>query len=138
MPKVSRSIDKALELTPEATTFIRGDTNSSVANSGYVAAYDRAAPAKKRKRVGHNSVRTKRRQANDSPSCRQVPQPAEHTTLPAGILVPVTTRLSLTTADALRRACLEQKLQRKSPSTQQEIVDAALRAWLVDNGYFAE
>lgn len=51
------------------------------------------------------------------------------------ILVPLTTRLHPRTADALRRACLEQKLARQSPNTQQEIVELALKRWLSDNDF---
>ncbi len=51
------------------------------------------------------------------------------------ILVPLTTRLQPKTADALRRACLEQKLARKTPNTQQEIVEIALTQWLQDHNF---
>lgn len=51
------------------------------------------------------------------------------------ILVPLTTRLKAPTADALRRACLEQKLSRRVPNTQQEIVEIALIAWLREHAY---
>ena len=49
--------------------------------------------------------------------------------------ISVTTRLLPETADALRRASLEQKLERLRPDTQQEIVEAAVRRWLSDEGY---
>jgi len=51
------------------------------------------------------------------------------------VLVPLTTRLQPKTADALRRAYLEQKLRRQQPATQQEIVEAALVEWLNSHGY---
>lgn len=51
------------------------------------------------------------------------------------ILIPLTTRLQPDTANALRRACLEQKLAGRQPATQQEIVEAAVRAWLADEDY---
>jgi hypothetical protein len=51
------------------------------------------------------------------------------------LLVPLTTRLKPETADALRRACLEQKLARKTPNTQQEIVELALADWLENHGF---
>jgi hypothetical protein len=50
-------------------------------------------------------------------------------------LVSLTTRLSPATAEALRRAALEQRLQRRRPHTQQEIVEAAVRHWLATNGF---
>jgi hypothetical protein len=51
------------------------------------------------------------------------------------LLVSLTTRLSPGTAEALRRAALEQKLRRRRPQTQQEIVEAAVRGWLTANGF---
>jgi hypothetical protein len=51
------------------------------------------------------------------------------------LLVSLTTRLSPGTAEALRRAALEQRLQRRRPHTQQEIVEVAVRHWLTINGF---
>ena len=51
------------------------------------------------------------------------------------VLVPITTRLLPRTADALRRAYLEQKLRHARPSTQQEIIEQALHDWLRREGY---
>jgi hypothetical protein len=51
------------------------------------------------------------------------------------LLVSLTTRLSPPTAEALRRASLELRLQRRKPHTQQEIVEAAVRHWLKTNGF---
>src|SRR5262249_39930896 len=53
----------------------------------------------------------------------------------APILVWLTTRLSPATAEALRRATLEQKLRRCWPHTQQEIVESAVRHWLKTHGF---
>ena len=50
-------------------------------------------------------------------------------------LVPLTTRISEQTADALRRAYLQQKLNRRLPDTQQEIIEAAICQWLGDHGF---
>lgn len=50
-------------------------------------------------------------------------------------LVPITTRLQARTAEALRRAYLEQKLSRREPATQQEIIEAAVQEWLRQTGY---
>jgi hypothetical protein len=52
------------------------------------------------------------------------------------LLVSLTTRLSPATAEALRRAALEQRLHRRRPHTVQEIIDAAVRHWLKTNGFF--
>ena len=51
------------------------------------------------------------------------------------VWVPLTTRLSPATAEGLRRAALELRLQRRKPHTQQEIVEAAIRHWLKTNGF---
>ena len=51
------------------------------------------------------------------------------------LLVPLTTRLSPATAEALRRASLELRLERRKAHTQQEIVEAAVRHWLFTNGF---
>jgi len=51
------------------------------------------------------------------------------------LLVNLTTRLSPATADALRRASLELRLQRRKLHTQQEIVEVAVRSWLESNGF---
>src|SRR5262245_37852334 len=51
------------------------------------------------------------------------------------LLVPLTTRLQPTTAAALRRAGLEQKLRGRNPATVQEIAEDAIQAWLRDFGY---
>ncbi len=53
----------------------------------------------------------------------------------ANLLAPLTTRLSPSTAAALKRAGLEQKLYDKKPSTVQEIVECAVREWLTQEGY---
>jgi hypothetical protein len=51
------------------------------------------------------------------------------------VTMSVTTRLEQRTADALRRAHLEQKLKAMQPSTQQEIIEIAVQGWLRDNGF---
>lgn len=51
------------------------------------------------------------------------------------VFISVTTRLEQGTANALRRAYLEQKLKGALPATQQEIIEIALQAWLRDNDY---
>ena len=50
-------------------------------------------------------------------------------------LVAITTRLQARTADALRRAYLEQKLNRCEPATQQEIIELAVQQWLRKNSF---
>ena len=51
------------------------------------------------------------------------------------MLVPLTTRLSVPTAAALKRAGLEQKLYGRQPGTVQEIAEEAIKEWLSGQGY---
>ena len=51
------------------------------------------------------------------------------------MLVPLTTRLSVSTAAALKRAGLEQKLYGRQPGTVQEIAEEAIKEWLNGQGY---
>ena len=51
------------------------------------------------------------------------------------MLVPLTTQLSPSTAAALKRAGLEQKLYGRQPGTVQEIVEKAIKEWLNGQGY---
>jgi hypothetical protein len=51
-------------------------------------------------------------------------------------LVAVTTRFRARTAEALRRAHLEQKLKRCEPTTQQEIIELAVQEWLRRHAFF--
>ena len=53
----------------------------------------------------------------------------------ANLLVPLTTRLSPSTAAALKRAGLEQKLYGRQPGTVQEIAEEAIVGWLREQGY---
>lgn len=50
-------------------------------------------------------------------------------------LVPLTSRIQARTSHALRCAHLEQKLNRREPATQQEIVEIALQQWLRENHF---
>lgn len=55
----------------------------------------------------------------------------------ANVLVPLTTRLRPTTAAALKRAGLEQRLRGQEPATVQEIAEEAITEWLREAGYLA-
>ena len=135
MPKECRSIDKALELTPEATAFIRGDSNPQSAASEKPVPADGSVSSRKRKRLRRNGHIAKQTQTNNPSVSQQASRLAEYAPPHSGFLVPITTRIHLETADALRRACLEQKLHRKLPNTQQEIIEVALCSWLIGNFY---
>ena len=98
--KGRRSLNGALELTPQKQDFILQSESSDRPPQQVLADQDRT--------VAGSSKET---------------------------LVPLTTRLRPATAQALRRAYLEQKLAGKHPDTQQEIVEAALHAWLAQMGF---
>lgn len=49
--------------------------------------------------------------------------------------VPLTTKLAPSTAAALKRAGLEQRLRGATPATVQDIVEIAVSTWLADNDY---
>ena len=50
-------------------------------------------------------------------------------------LIPVTVRLRPEIAAALKRASLERQLAGTEPHTQQEVVEQALRPWLIREGF---
>lgn len=139
-----RSLSSALDLTPEKMAFIQG--SAGVAGKAAPKPRERVVPAPE-PAVVDERVEAIRLEADEEvedlpresrprrparPRSRPAPEPTPITDY---LLVPITTRLNPRTADALRRAHLEQKLRRQSPSTQQEIVEEALQEWLRDNGY---
>ena len=69
------------------------------------------------------------------PKAKRAPKAQAPQYLTNRITVSITTRLEQRTADALRRAHLEQKLKNVRPATQQEIMELAVQGWLKDNGY---
>jgi hypothetical protein len=58
-----------------------------------------------------------------------------HNSFVGELLVSLTTRIQPRTANALRRAHLEQELRHAKPDTQQDIIEEALAAWLTRHGY---
>lgn len=128
-----RVMGAALAISPEKLAFIQGasgDTKSEPpparrqtpppATTDSVAEPQEAAPKRSRRRPV----------APD----RHSPTPKARPFI-SQILIPLTTRLQPDTASALRRACLEQKLAGRQPATQQEIVEAAVHAWLTAESY---
>jgi hypothetical protein len=127
-----------MSLTPEKIAFIQGSSaratlpQQAAAPAPEEQAEDSqaAAPAEKPTEPRAKSAKNKR--------ATETPRPTEEEReggYYGSILVPLTTRLQPRTADSLRRACLEQKLARRSPDTQQEIVQLAVSEWLERNGF---
>lgn len=148
-----RAMGEAMALTPEKMAFIQGGLTppKPAAKAAAIPARPAAPvprepePQPEETLVGAPVETTPVARANASrPARNRRPTPSSersrHEPLEEGgfygqILVPLTTRLQPKTADALRRACLEMKLARQTPNTQQEIVEIALQAWLSDKGH---
>jgi hypothetical protein len=123
-----------MEITPETLAFIQGTMHQSEPAQTVLEptpGTEADEPKKRDSLERRQHSRTVRRQKERIEAVPQRPDPS----ILQGLLVPLTTRLQPETADALRRAYLEQKLARKNPATQQEIVEAALRDWLKGHAY---
>ena len=139
-----RSMGDALALTPDKLAFIHGE--KAVVEAGRGAekiqapdrSLDNAEPALQEPGPSRARIRRPGRQPKVAPP-EPLPAPENlDRTFPGDfppLLVSLTTRLSPATADALRRAALELRLQRRRPHTQQEIIEAAVRHWLATNGF---
>lgn len=130
-----RSLSSAMEFTPEKLAFIQATTPPLSGPPEKVvepnAETEADEPKKRDSSERRQHSRTVRRQRERVETAPQMLDPS----ILQGLLVPLTTRLQPETADALRRAYLEQKLARKNPATQQEIVEAALQDWLKGHAY---
>lgn len=60
--------------------------------------------------------------------------PSPATSLPSS-RAPVSTRIRVEYAEALKRASLERQLNKMEPSTLQDILEEAIEPWLRTNGY---
>jgi hypothetical protein len=139
-----RSMGDALALDANKLAFIHGDKLPVAPGKGpeKTESTDHAveSPAPAPAEPGPTTPRIKRRGRRPRPARSDIvttPVSVEATypgDLPP-LLVSLTTRLSPATAEALRRASLEQRLKRRRPHTQQEIVEAAVRHWLTTNGF---
>ena len=49
--------------------------------------------------------------------------------------VPISTRIRLEYAEALKRASLQRQLEKVEPNTLQDILEQAIEPWLKSNGY---
>jgi hypothetical protein len=84
--------------------------------------------------VSEDAKPSERRSRTRSRSSREEQEP-EASDLLDELLVSRTARFQYRTAQALTRAHLERKLKRLRPTTQQEIIEIAVQAWLRDHGY---
>lgn len=123
----------AMSLTPEKVAFIKGTPAKEVSQ----APEKKSVPVEKTMELEPSAAettqetpRSQRRRGRGRSSAQQ--QPNE---ILDQILVPVTIRLQHRTAQALKRAHLEQRLNHAKPDTQQEIVEEALEDWLTRRGF---
>lgn len=131
-----RSLTAALSRTPEVEQFLRGDKakpakpnpqpkRQEIPDSGEDQAEKVTAitPEQKEKSPA-DPIAGRIQRAKKKPTEKPVLTPLSKP------LVAITTRFQPETADALRRASLERKLASKTPWTQQEIIEAAVKTWL--------
>jgi hypothetical protein len=129
-----RSLGDAVTMSPEKLAFIHGN------------AAKEPAPAKPSVPPGDNKAaldpeeeapvqETKPPAARRRSRGRLGSPPLDSNQLLDQMLVPVTIRLRRRTAQALKRACLQQELAGAKPDTQQDIGEEALSVWLSENDY---
>jgi hypothetical protein len=121
-------------MSPEKLAFIQGDSSppaSEPSRRGQKPAaetIDLSVSAEAAEVIDQERPRARRRTGNvkgEIPNANEVLNQ---------VLVPLTTRLPRRTVQALRRVCLEQQLQDAKPDSIQEIMEAAVHAWLSKQG----
>ena len=123
-----------MDMTPDKLAFIKGQTveqakpaetkAAAVEKTIEVDAPETGELKQQRPRTARRASRGRSSQEN-----------SEASDILDQVLVPVTIRLQHRTAQALRRAYLEQRLKHAKPDTQQEIVEEALGDWLSRQGF---
>ena len=129
-----RSLGQALDMTPDKMAFIQVSATvpTVVETTGQIGDRRRHSSQPQRRRASR--PRNPIRQADERQITRAVKSVDSETPFIDQILVPLTTRISQT-ANALKRVCLEQKLQRRKPDSTQEIVELAVSQWLAQQGF---
>lgn len=145
-----RSLGAAMEISPEKKAFIEGGmttkrpTAPPSALSKTVEVEVRSDPKSIKPSVPPSAVETvpetKTKPLVRRPSRRGAASPSQPDASDVldQVLVPVTIRLPHRTAQALKRASLEQRLKHAKPDTQQEIAEQALGDWLSKWGFLDE
>jgi hypothetical protein len=139
-----RSLTNALQMTDDKLAFIKGRLEPATHAPESPQVVREPAGPQDETQVATTAV-LEREVTSDEPTVRRRRTPRssrregetvrhESFMLPEP-LVPLTTRIHSETADALRRAHLEQRLRRERPATQQDIVEAALSDWLREHQY---
>ncbi len=125
---------EALAISPEKLAFIQVGAQPAAAKT--------SLPAERRLVGARGAQPTEivQDEARPPPDLRAIPdgtrlRDERHAAPAEPPLVPLTTRLQAETADALRRAHLEQRLRRQTPDTVQEIVEEGVARLLREMGY---
>lgn len=147
MVKVRRSLSAAMSVSPEALAFIGGgQVAPTVSPEPQPVRLETQLenPAEERATESVNLAIAPVQPSATGPSRQkrrahrpQAAQPEVPLGM-AGLLVPLTTRVSPKIAASLKRAGLEQRLHGRKPATVQEIVENALESWLYEAGYIDE
>jgi hypothetical protein len=140
-----RSMGDALALSQDKLAFIHADKTAATPSRGPEEnhADEKLTEAVRAAEAPPASKTDAARRGRKPKAVPSIPEPQLPADPPTGTtfegfppyLVSLTTRLSPPTAEALRRAALELRLQRRKPHTQQEIVEAAVLHWLKSNGF---
>jgi hypothetical protein len=69
------------------------------------------------------------------PTTSQPPTPAKVSNPGSVARTPLSTRLRTDLAEALKRASLQRQLEKTTPSSLTEILEAAVEPWLKEHGY---
>lgn len=128
-----------MNMTPEKLAFIKGDTLPAtkpnfVGKTAAEANVEKTIDLPGSPETTEHTV-SKARAGRRSGKSRETRQDPDASEVLDQLLVPITMRLQHRTAQALRRASLEQRLSRAKPDTQQEIAEEALADWLVKQGF---
>ncbi len=143
-----RSLGDALALTPDKVAFIQGATAKAATvvaepvveipvKAEPVAAFEvqEVEEGREEPRVHRSTSRTQSRRSSGRRTDNRPTESDMQMLGMANLLVPLTTRLQPSTAAALKRAGLEQKLRGQNPATVQEIVEIAVSEWLEQNSF---
>jgi hypothetical protein len=125
-----------MTLSPDKLAFIRGTDSAGVKTP---SEKQQVAPPEKTIEFGESKeeasaqeTRPQRRRGRGKSAIQEEPQASQ---ILDRMLVPVTIRLQHRTAQALKRAALEQKLKHQKPDRVQEIGEEAISEWLLKSGY---
>jgi hypothetical protein len=130
-----RSLGDALAMTPDKLAFIHGNAGKqqTVKVEAGVATENALSEQQVQKQTSRPRRPSRpRARASEAASAASIDSETPYIDQ---ILVPLTTRIRPATANALKRVCLEQKLNRRKPDSAQEIVELALGHWLAQHGF---